>query len=854
MSDDERDAEGSDDHLSDLDRAKNAAIERCHYRTASRLASELKRKARAARRLRPYVWALHTLTNQSGSLIEPEQGREAAVELIAVLESEDRARQIQPDLDMGEYESLVSWVSSCAYDNLGRATAASRGYNSEGLHEAIAEGIQVCRRTGKHQCITCFREYASEVFRASDDLEMALHHARHVMATGRSNPEFDRRWSGAIEEVHTLMVAGSIGAAEAAARQAWAFAATYHSPLRARLWTISVFETIRLLKGQEGPPTELEGLAELDALRPTADEWPMLQLRRDQVSALGASLRGDHAAAIALLTSWDRRLQERQDVEQWFEVRLRLVAAYRLSGDSKRAEALGRQLESKARESRDWLTLRRLARLADPSVPVSPIASTGPMILSGLPSDIATESKGPESAPESSTPSEHIPTPMEPILNELEARKTEGTEDPVIKGQILDALLAFGPEVATHPVDVGRMLGLAREVFDNPSRADLIWDWAERIAAPFPREPTVLSLLGVMGETLRNAEGSPVADRIDPKAIESMFRQSLDLDPNHLSNYGRAAVHYLNCGQINEAERCLARCLRLDRGNALASVWLSQIYSQSERTNDALAVLDMALRAGSDSSDVAWHASVLAHSLANYEAMLTYLDQYERVMPNSPGVNYYRASGLIALGRFGEAISALDEEERRSGNRPLQVLILRACALSGLGRLEELRGQLTEVLSIRLAQVDYLTHPVLVKLFERLWNAVSKVLGEDPLVASLADLLLVTGLAPNQLFEPDRTSNPKAEGIKFYVCTLIQPLNSDWRESPGCLNGQEDWTSYRIFWGVLASDEDEASQRALTWQARGNPLKAVVEEVVLQGENYTDHPGVVWQGMRSTDG
>ena len=53
-------------------------------------------------------------------------------------------------------------------------------------------------------------------------------------------------------------------------------------------------------------------------------------------------------------------------MEHWLDVRLRLIAAYRLEGDEKRAEALGRQLEAKAREARDWLTLRRLARLLDP--------------------------------------------------------------------------------------------------------------------------------------------------------------------------------------------------------------------------------------------------------------------------------------------------------------------------------------------------------------------------------------------------------------------------------------------------------------------------------------------------------
>ncbi len=381
-------------------------------------------------------------------------------------------------------------------------------------------------------------------------------------------------------------------------------------------------------------------------------------------------------------------------------------------------------------------------------------------------------------------------------------------------------------------------------------RGPSIWDWAEPIAAPFPREATILSLLASLGEGLRNAENSQVADRIDPKAIESLFRQSLDLDPNHLHNFGRAAVHYLNSGQTNEAERCLARCLRLDRGNATASLWLAEIYSRSDRSNDALAILDMALRHGSDSPDVAWQAALLAHSLANYEAMLTYLDQYETVQPGRPVVNYYRASGLIELGRHAEALSALDEEERRVENKPLHVLILRACASSGLGRLEDLRAQLAEVLAIRLSEVDYLTHQGLVKLFDRLWKAAG-LLRDDALIDELIDRSLVTGLAPSELFETPRRSNPKAEGLKFYVCTLLQSLDERWRDSPGCLSGEGEWTSYRIPWGVLASDEAEAGRMVLTWQARGNPLEPVVEDVTQQGENYTDNPGVVWQGLRS---
>ena len=325
-----------------------------------------------------------------------------------------------------------------------------------------------------------------------------------------------------------------------------------------------------------------------------------MKLRHDLVSALRSCLRGDHATAIQALTLWDRRLQERQCLNDWFEVRLRLIAAYLLAGDEKRGDGLARQLESKAREARDWLTLRRLGLLLDPSVPVSPIAPAGP-IVGGASSATLAAPAAPEpgekesnSAPEPSPG--RAPTPLGPMLDEIEARQVEASEAPALRSRLLDALLALGPDEATHPADVARMLALARAFHDDPARGDSIWDWARAIATPFPREASVLNRLASMGARLKQDENSLVADRIDAKQIDQLFRESLDLDPNDFGNFGRAAIHYLNSEQTNEAERCLARCLRLDRSNSHASLWLAEIYSRSDRSSDALAVLDMALR------------------------------------------------------------------------------------------------------------------------------------------------------------------------------------------------------------------------------------------------------------------
>ena len=672
-------------------------------------------RRQGGRRLKPYVWALHTSTVVSYNLLDHEAGREAAVELIAVLESEDRARQIQPDLDMAEYEYLVSTASSCAYDNLGTATAAAYGYNSEGVHDTIAEGIQVCRRTGKLECITCFRAYATDVFRASDDLPMAFHYAGHVIATGNARPDFDRRWVGAHDESKLLLLMGSIDDAEAAARRAWELTGSFHSVLHAQLSTAEVHDTIRLLKGKNEALPGFDGIADVTESIPSAEESPVIHLRRDLNAALGSCLAGDHATAIKTLTMWDRRLTERQSLELWFEVRLRLIAVSLLAADHNRSQRLATQLETKAREARDWLTLRRLIRLLDPTVPVSPIASVGPVVIGSTTASPAGPARPLSPATEEATaaaadpPPESAPTPLRP--SSTTSRLDTLRPRTIRQGKTSSSMLCWpwGPKWRPIPADVACMLEIARDAHGDPARGRAIWEWADAIAARFPRAATVISMLGSLGDVLISGENSQIADRIDPELIEQLFRQSLDLEPNSLENFGRAAVHYARSGKNNEAERCLARCVRLDRGNTRASLWLAEIYSRSDRSHDALAVLDMALRAGSNSHEVAWQAAMLADSLGQYEAMLTYLDQYEHISPGFAWANFYRASGLVWLGRHAEALTAIDEEERRCNGKSLHIHVIRACASSGLGRADEVRTSLEAFLSMRLSEVDYLT-------------------------------------------------------------------------------------------------------------------------------------------------
>ena len=114
----------------------------------------------------------------------------------------------------------------------------------------------------------------------------------------------------------------------------------------------------------------------------------------------------------------------------------------------------------------------------------------------------------------------------------------------------------------------------------------------------------------------------------------------------------------------------------------------------------------------------------------------------------------------------------------------------------------------------------------------------------------ISQLLLQSGLAPDDFFEKPRKARAAIEGVNFYVCQLKQPLDDRWAAWPGRHSGQEAWPAYIARWGVLAPSEAEARQIALDQQKECFPLPAEVIDCSLNGEGYTDSPGVVWQGIR----
>lgn len=347
-----------------LDHKRRDLSSRCHFRSASRVAAEIRRVAKEHRRVVDYMDATFQVMNGSSELLEPHIGREMAIALISLVENEDRARAIQPNLPEGDYANAVRWMTACAYDKLATAYGDLHGYNSEGMHACIAEGIQVCRRTGKLQCIACFQEYATDVYEAADDLDMAMHFARSGMARERGEGD-DRRWAGAYKLAYLLELTGHISSAEEAAVRAWNLVPTWLSPRRILLKTRLLLDELAHLFGDPSRWTKLtlpsdgDGKVELGWCDdpPSTGEFVALELHRDQVEAIAACCGGDYEHAITLLMKWDRDLSRRGCLSKWFRNRLQLLAVHQLAGRDRDLDRLAQQLDDKARAARDWLTL-----------------------------------------------------------------------------------------------------------------------------------------------------------------------------------------------------------------------------------------------------------------------------------------------------------------------------------------------------------------------------------------------------------------------------------------------------------------------------------------------------------------
>ncbi|QEH37819.1 hypothetical protein OJF2_64100 [Aquisphaera giovannonii] len=860
---DDAPSEDLDERFLELRRRAHELSLRGLYRSNAAVAGELRRLARAEQRIVDYLYGSFELMNYASSRLDPATQSATALELIAALEDEDHARTIQPDLPEAEYSATRAWMTACAYDNLAYATGYQKGLNSEGLHACINEGIEVCRRTGKIECITCFREYATDVYRSADDLDMALHFAR----LGESHQvvgRHDRRWVGARDQSRLHLLQGRLQAALDDILRSWKLAGTYHSPRIARWKTRLHLEMILLLMGRDDDPDALLGPAltsddepeDAEPVElPPPGEFPELEQLSAQVDALRHLVNNRPDEAAAILEKYDRLLDQRGYLSEWFETRLQLIAARRFGGRTGEALArLARPLEERARTARDWLTLRRLARLLDESLPPTPLALLAdPAEADGAARPAASETAATAGdSPSPEPPEQPAWTPLQQRITDFYRRASqlaaEGTE--AQWQELLAELMAIDPSTVQLPDEAAGLLITAHHFKKQNADLPAVWSWARRLGDRFPEDPAVQSYLAGLGGELRDVPDAPLAQLPSPEDVERLHRRAMDLAPDQPGVFSLAGRYYLEAGNQSEAERCLARGFRLDRTSSFFALQLARIYQQSDRPRDAMAALDLCLREGSEDPAVSWQAATLATALGQWEPVLAYIDHYEAHSPGEPWASYFKAFALVKLNRPDEALDAAVEEGRRSPERPFAWQPLAAAATAAKGDLDGFRAKMAEILAQPLSGVDYLTPRGLVQNLEMLRTAVAVLPADDPIRSRLDALLLSSGLATNEYFDEIRQLGEPVPDVNFYECVVDQPLDESWASSPGCLAGEDDWTAYTIIWGILARDEDEARRIALAWQGRCYPLPARSCEAELTSSGYRDKVGVVWQGMR----
>lgn len=859
-SDAPEDVEGSENELHRMLEEADAASRRDHDRTAVRLAREVARRARAERKLAPLLHANFRLMVNGTSLIDLETAKQAALDNIAFFESPERAREFDPSHDEDQFAHTAAWMTACSYDNLAKATAEERGQNSEGLQALISEGIQVCRRTNKLECVTCFREYATDVLTAADDLALAAEHARTNLEQTPRNAH-DRRWVGAQHLSKLLRMNGQLGDAWNELCEGSRHIDTWHSPDAAKHLLAEYLDELRALMGDE-----VEGLHETPDREPDPipeGENPTHDWRVARTAAIRDCAAGRHEDALKRLQEWDRELLRGNFLNTWFEARLRLIATLILAGHEDRIERLAVALEDKAKEAHDFLTLRRLRALRERPWPVSPAAlggpiDRGPWAASAAGDDDAAEVPTAEGAPTEGTGAVEdadtapLPDPHEEeleVISALRQRLYAADESSVteVHEEALAMLEPLAGEGITDAARAANWLSVVPAMVGPDALSQRLWALTEGLAGRTSEDPVVRTYRAWIGAQLH--EMPAPFEAISTEEIADELRQAArDGSDIHWVQMIAGSVA-IRRGDLDGAEPFCARAFRLRRDHPASAQDLAEIYRRTDRGREALAVLDLALRGGAPGFEIAFDAGQLAIQFGQHDAAVTYLDRAEELSEDHPWTQYHRARALLAGDRFEEAQEAIALQASREAapHMPLSLASLRARAAHGLKEEAAAREHLEAAITARHADNTLLTAAGLTAAYEGLLG-IGRDIGDEALLDALWQKALAGGYAPQAEFDRRRQAGEKAEDTHYFEVVLRQSFDREsWLASDVRPDESDGWTSYLVLYGVLAGDEEEARQLALAAHPAFDGTAPEVDRVTKEDATYSDHRGVFSQ-------
>lgn len=834
-----------DQQLEDLASQAGELIAPAIYRSSFELYEQLRQKAKREQRAYFYILSVFHQMDEAQYLLDFATMRERAIELISLLESEEQCRKIQPDMPPQLYEALVYQMSACAYENLAEATGQIDGYNSEGMQACIADGLHICRKTGKLACVGCFREYSCDVYLSADDEELATHQISLVLdGSTPLSDRGDRRWLVKKKLAWLGALAGRHDEAIRLCREALELSDAEEVTLKleARLRVLYDLDGLLIAAGQ---PAEMPGDSACDH-HPPEDECPLFDLSRAMNEALALTVAEKFDDAAEILTHWDRRLGQQKSSHLWFEIRLRLIANSMLAGNDRQAEKLAAQLQKRANSASDWLTLRRLTALQDEDFPVSPLA------IYGRPKteDSAEEKPDAQADSDSSVKERKIPdTPLAATIESFGKRLSEIAEESFLDdlAQLRSEVMAIGLDDITTREDACGLLFMVCYMLGDHEQVQSVWQWANQLVAKFDDDAAALSLLGDLGNRIRFGPNTEFSQTITVERLDPIFRKALQQDDVGPRTYMRCGDHYMATENHGEAERCYARGFRLLRSAGDIALRLASLYRDTDRPRDALHVLDLSIREGADDPRVAWEAALTAFMLDRFEIMLTYLDQYESDVGTEPWIDYYRSIGLLEQGDGHGAKVAIERERDLIGKDAFHLDIVTGCALAAAGELDSAESFFRRAGETPLYEAEMLSPSGISALLHRAEAAAKSSLPE--FLGRFQNRILQAGFAGEEFFAEQR-ERQEATKVNYYRCLLNQPLDDQWQSFPARMAHQEDWESYLAEWGVLAKDEDHAEEEALAAQALCYHLPAQMEGMQLVEEGFEDSPGIVWQGMR----
>ena len=877
--------------LSGINDAAGDLMESAFCASAYKLYGELRSRARSEGHLGFYVFGTFFQMTLSQRLLQFETVRERAVELIAIFENEEQARKIEPSLDLDQYENMIYSMGACAYEVLAEATGALDGYNSEGMQECLTGGIEVCHRIGKLSCIQCFREYACDTHTAADDYELARYHCKQVLSQDREFPERgDRRWLAMLRLATMDIFEGQHDSARSKLDQAKELAQLPSVNDTAGAQVAATFErhTLDLIEKRE---TDEQTIMILNGLPPRG-ECPEYDLDVDFLTSIGHVMQQEWNEAEKLLLAWNKTLKQNKAITKWLEAGIRLTALYRLRGDMAKAKRLSVQFEEAATKANDWQSIRRLHQILDESIEITPLGTVVRNTRSPTgsqqpePSSVATDMD----VKPTDTVEAKVPTPLGTWMDDFTERMHAAGKEAEIDSKERVDVAPFRQELFdrnikdfVHPEDIGRALYLMNFLVTPDSDRAMVWKWANTLVSSHQEVAYLISLLARLGMTIsmldrlsaeldfdatRNAlddvndlddldsfddllahERNLPPTSISNDRLEQLVRKSLQMDATGVNNNFRAAEIFEYIGNAGEAERCYARAFKLDRTRDDAVLALARIYSETDRLQDALYVLDLCIRDGGDSGELLFEAALKAHALTQHELQVSFLQKLHQRHSPGPWTNYYLSSGLLELKRPLEATEAIDREVAMFQSTGLHIDSVRAAAYAQLGQSQEAANEIKLALSRPLSKISDLTLSGISGAFERLITAAKMCPNERSLQLQVEHKMLVAGIATESYFEQLR-ANEKPCDLYLYQCYVSQPLDAAWADSEGCLPDQSEWQTYIAQWGVLARDSDEAEDVALQWQAKCYPLEGTLVDIDGSNEPLHDRPGIAFQGPR----